>query len=171
MPFKNFRKKNFLKKHNFHWAIYFCSKPSLISKRNIHSVYLSFLLAEGVEPPTEFSQRGGFTGSQFLEKCCWESRSDLLQGVVVLTQKNKLKSGTLMTKKFINKNISSVITRNINWQILTKNLITFKRSNGVNDEKHQYYGGSLKTAIFRAAIRTFQEIFNRCVAKYTHKYC
>ena len=76
-----------------------------------------------------------------------------------------------MTKKFINKNISSVITRNINWQILTKNLVTFKRSNGVNDEKHQYYGGSLKTAIIRAAIRTFQEIFNRCVAKYMHKYC
>ena len=29
----------------------------------------------------------------------------------------------------------SVITKNLNWEILTKNSVTFKRWNGVKDEK------------------------------------
>ena len=29
----------------------------------------------------------------------------------------------------------SVITNNLNWEILTKNLVTFKRWDGVKDEK------------------------------------
>ena len=29
----------------------------------------------------------------------------------------------------------SVITKNLNWDILTKNLVTFKRYDGVKDEK------------------------------------
>ena len=29
----------------------------------------------------------------------------------------------------------SVITKNLNWEILTKNLVTFKRWDGVMDEK------------------------------------
>ena len=29
----------------------------------------------------------------------------------------------------------SVITKDLNWEILTKNLVTFKRWNGVKDEK------------------------------------
>ena len=29
----------------------------------------------------------------------------------------------------------SVITKNLNWDILTKNLLTFKRWDGVKDEK------------------------------------
>ena len=29
----------------------------------------------------------------------------------------------------------SVITKNLNWEILTKNLLTFKRWNGVKDKK------------------------------------
>ena len=33
-----------------------------------------------------------------------------------------------------------VITKNLNWEILTKNLVTFKRWDGVKDEKSQYYG-------------------------------
>ena len=32
-----------------------------------------------------------------------------------------------MGKKFINKNVFSVITKNVNWEVLTKNLVTFKR--------------------------------------------
>ena len=32
-----------------------------------------------------------------------------------------------MTKKFIKKKPFSVITKNSNWDILTKNLVTFKR--------------------------------------------
>ena len=44
----------------------------------------------------------------------------------------------------------SIITKNLNWDILTKNLVTFKRWNGVKDEKFKYYGGSMKNPIFRA---------------------
>ena len=29
----------------------------------------------------------------------------------------------------------SVITKNLNWEILTKNLVTFKRWDGIKDEK------------------------------------
>ena len=29
----------------------------------------------------------------------------------------------------------SLITKNLNWEILTENLVTFKRWDGVNDEK------------------------------------
>ena len=36
----------------------------------------------------------------------------------------------------------SLITKNLNWEILTKNLVTFKRWDGVK-------GGSLKNPIFR----------------------
>ena len=38
----------------------------------------------------------------------------------------------------------SVLTKSLNWEILTKNLVTFKRWDGVKDEKFYYYGGSLK---------------------------
>ena len=34
-----------------------------------------------------------------------------------------------------------VIPKNLNWEILTKNSVTFKRSDGFKDEKIQYYGG------------------------------
>ena len=34
----------------------------------------------------------------------------------------------------------SFITKNLNWEISTKNLVIFKRWDGVNDEKLQYYG-------------------------------
>ena len=43
----------------------------------------------------------------------------------------------------------SVITKNLNWGILTKNLATFKRWDGVKDEKFKYYGSSLKNLIFK----------------------
>ena len=43
----------------------------------------------------------------------------------------------------------SVITKTLNWEILTTNLVTFKRRNGVKDEKFYYYEGSLKIQLFR----------------------
>ena len=50
--------------------------------------------------------------------------------------KNKLKSEILNDKKSLKpKIIFSVITKNLNWEILTKNLVTFKRWNRVKDEK------------------------------------
>ena len=42
----------------------------------------------------------------------------------------------------------SVISKNLNWEILTKNLVTFRRWDRVKDE---YCGGSLKNLIFRGA--------------------
>ena len=47
---------------------------------------------------------------------------------------------------------SSVITRNLNWEILTNNLVTFKRWDRVKDEKFDYYGASLKNSIFREGL-------------------
>ena len=41
--------------------------------------------------------------------------------------------------------------KNLNWEILTKNLVLFKRWDGVKDEDFEYYGGSLKISIFRGA--------------------
>ena len=40
-----------------------------------------------------------------------------------------------MKKKLINKNVFSLITKNLSWEISTKNLVTFKRWDGVKDEK------------------------------------
>ena len=41
-----------------------------------------------------------------------------------------------MTKrKLQTKKCLSVITKNLNWQLLTKNLVTFKGQDGVKDEK------------------------------------
>ena len=41
---------------------------------------LSFLLRGKVAPPTKFSKMGGLTGSQFLERDCWERGGDFFQG-------------------------------------------------------------------------------------------
>ena len=43
----------------------------------------------------------------------------------------------------------SVITKNLNWEILTKNLVTFKRWYGVTDKKFENCGSSLNNLIFR----------------------
>ena len=42
----------------------------------------------------------------------------------------------------------SLITKNLKWEILTKNLVTFKRWDEVKDKKFYYYGGSLKNPNF-----------------------
>ena len=50
--------------------------------------------------------------------------------------KNKLKSEIFNDKKNLQtKMFFSVITKNLNWDILTKNLVIFKRSHAVTDEK------------------------------------
>ena len=45
-----------------------------------------------------------------------------------------------MIKKFINRVFFSGISNNLNWEIVTKNLATFKRSDGVKDEKLNIIG-------------------------------
>ena len=60
----------------------------------------------------------------------------------------------------------SVITKNLNWELLTKNLVTFKRCDGVKDEKFEYYGGPLKNSIFKeGAGFTKKPIFKRELPK------
>ena len=50
--------------------------------------------------------------------------------------KNKLKSEIFNKKKSLQtKMFFSVITKNLNWEILTKNLVTFKRWDEAKDEK------------------------------------
>ena len=55
--------------------------------------------------------------------------------------KSKLKSEIFNGKKI--KMFFSVINKNFNWEISTKNLVTFKRCDGVKDEKFLYYVSSL----------------------------
>ena len=51
--------------------------------------------------------------------------------------KRKLKSEIFNDKKvYKQKNVFlCVLTKNLNWQMLTKNLVTFKRFHGIKDEK------------------------------------
>ena len=50
--------------------------------------------------------------------------------------KNKLKSEIFNDKKiFLAKMFFSVITKSLKWEVLTKNLVTFKRWDWVKDEK------------------------------------
>ena len=53
----------------------------------------------GVETPTKFSKRGGFTGSQFLEVGCWERGGDFFQVGCSFYIKDKLKSEIIIEKK------------------------------------------------------------------------
>ena len=63
--------------------------------------------------------------------------------------KNKLKSEIFNERKSLSAKIFfSVITKNSNWEILNKNLVTFKRKDSVMDEKPQYFGSSLKNPTF-----------------------
>ena len=49
--------------------------------------------------------------------------------------KIKLKSEIFNGKRFLNKNAFFVRTTNLKWKISTKNFVTFKRWDGVKDEK------------------------------------
>ena len=76
----------------------------------------------GSEPPIKFSKRGGLSGPQLLEGCCWERGGEFFQGaggggggggggvicgggggggggVSQFSHKNKLKSGIFNDKK------------------------------------------------------------------------
>ena len=55
----------------------------------------------------------------------------------------------------------SLIIKDLNWEILAKNLVAFKKWEGVKDEKFQYYGGSLKNLIFRGGIKKVYRFMRR----------
>ena len=76
----------------------------------------------------------------------------LFSGGCSFSIKNKLKSEIFNDKKsLLAKLFFSAITKNLIWEILTKNLVTFKRWDRVQDKKFEYYGGSLKNPIFRGS--------------------
>ena len=90
----------------------------------------------GVELPAKFSKKGGgLTVSQFLEGGCWEKEGDLFQGDYCFYIKNKLKSEIFNDKKVFELKFFSAITKNLKWENLTKDLVPFKRWDGVKDEK------------------------------------
>ena len=77
-----------------------------------------------VECSTKFSKRWDFTGSQFLKGVGGLKRVTFFRGRVQFLLKNKLNLKYLMAKTEV---FLFVITKNFNWKVLTKNLITFKR--------------------------------------------
>ena len=84
----------------------------------------------GVERPPKFSKKGGLKGLQLLEGGCWERGGGCVCAIF------NLKSEILNDKKCLYVKIFfSVITKNSNWGIRTNNLISFKRKDGVKDEK------------------------------------
>ena len=98
-----------------------------------------FYFGEGLNILPDFQKGGPWQDLNF-------QRGDLLQGVAAFTWL-KLKSEIFNGKKVYNQNAFSVITKNLNCEILTKNLVTFNRWDGVKDEKF-WYGSSLKNPIF-----------------------
>ena len=63
--------------------------------------------------------------------------------------KNKLKPEILNGKEIYKLMFFSVMTKNLNWEISTKNLVTFKRWDGVNDENFLNYWSTLRNLNFR----------------------
>ena len=49
----------------------------------------------------------------------------------------------------------SVIAKNLKWEVLTKNLVTFKRWDGVKDEKYEDW---LRNSIFMTGVMKDQHI-------------
>ena len=90
-----------------------------------------FLLGEGVSLQPNFKKmRRGLTGSQFLKGGCWERGGDFFQGNCSFYINNKLKSEIFNKKSLETKMFFSVITKNPNCKILTKNLLLSKLGGG-----------------------------------------
>ena len=71
-------------------------------------------------------KKGGLKGPQLLEGVAGKEGGDLFQGVQL--SHNKLNSEIFNDKKsLLAKIFFFVITKNSNWEILPKNLVTFKR--------------------------------------------
>ena len=79
-------------------------------------------------------KRGALEDLNFLRGVAGKVGVDFFRGVAVFTL-NKLKSEIFNDRKVYEQKRFSVITKNLNREILTKNLVTFKRWDGVKDEK------------------------------------
>ena len=74
-------------------------------------------------------KKGGLTGPQLLERDCWERGGWLFSGGVGCNFhiKNELKSEIFKDKKVYKQKYFPLSTKNSNWDILSKNLVAFKR--------------------------------------------
>ena len=82
-----------------------------------------------MEGETPFSKNGGLTGSQFLEEAAWKEGVDIFQGGGVLTKKQKKNSKSDIfndKKSLLTLIFFTALTKNLNWEILTKNSDIFK---------------------------------------------
>ena len=59
----------------------------------------------------------------------------------------------------------SVTTKNLNWEILTKNLVTFKKQNEIKDEKTYCYRVSLKNLIVNGGFTKKQYVGGNCLKR------
>ena len=86
--------------------------------------------AGSVEPPTKSPKRGGLEKSSTFVGGLLGKRGDFFRGGgggCNFHMKNKLKSEIFNDKKVYQQKYFSVINKNSNCEILTKNLVTFKR--------------------------------------------
>ena len=85
----------------------------------------------GLSLQTIFQKGWGYDRISIFRGSCWE------RGGCSFYIKNKLKSEICNNRKFLHvlKCFFSVITKNLNWKISTKNLVAFKTWDGVKDEK------------------------------------
>ena len=83
----------------------------------------------GGEHPTRFSKKGEGLDriSIFRGVLLGKRRVTLFRGGCSFYIENKLKSEIFNDKKVNKKRFFSAITKNLNWVILTKNLVTFER--------------------------------------------
>ena len=75
------------------------------------------------------------------------------------------------TKSLSAKIFFYVITKNSNWEVLTKNLVAFKRKDEFKDEKRQYFRISLKNPTFRRGVHKKTDIEGRLPKKGAWTVC
>ena len=88
-----------------------------------------YFLFWGVESPTKFSKKVTWQGLSFKRETVEKEGVNFLsmgrEGLQLLYK--KLKSEILNEKKYYKPKCLSAMTKNLNCQILTKNLVTFER--------------------------------------------
>ena len=77
----------------------------------------------------------GFKETWFLQGFAWKEGVVFFREVAVLTWKINFNKIFNDKKSLYTQNFLSVMTKTLNWEILTKNLVTFKRWDIVKDEK------------------------------------
>ena len=106
----------------------------LILKASIRktTVYTSLPFLLGGWAYYQIFKKGSLTGPQFLEGGYWDRQWSFSDGVGSFYIKNELKSEMFNDKKSLwTKMFFSIITKNLNRETLTKNLVIFQRWGGL----------------------------------------